>query len=290
MNMWDNAASNQDAGFAYIVLKTALSQFSKSPNELTPEELEKVNRQAKVQYKIQSCVLRSDEARDLSVPDSMIEASVNEVASRYDNKEAFIEDLQKGGMDLNTFQESIKRELHVETVMERVASKSVDVNDLDAKIFYHLHPDRFAKPETREVRHILITINEEYPENSEPKARERIERIYENLQHKPKKFNELAQKHSECPTAMHGGLLGKIKPGVLFPELDDIAFKLKKNQMSGIVKSEMGFHILKCDSILPPQKMSMSEALPKIKEYLKTKQQQKCQKFWLAQQLKNYDG
>jgi len=60
------------------------------------------------------------------------------------------------------------------------------------------------------------------------------------------KFADLALKHSECPTALQGGVLGIVPRGKLYPELDAVLFSLKVGAVSDIVESEIGFHLLLC--------------------------------------------
>lgn len=275
---------------SYLVLKTALLSYQKSPKELSSLELKRVQRQAQSQYKIESCVLSSKEALDISLPESLLESTIDDVIARYESKEAFYEDLDTNGVDYSSFYEAIKRELYSEVVMDRVASRAASVSDIDAKIYYHLHPDKFVKKERRKISHILVTVNEDYAENSLEAARERIEGVYQQLKNKPKKFADLALKYSECPTSVQKGQLGEVTPGMLYPELDEVAFTLKKGELSEVLRSEMGFHILKCEGIVPKQSVSSVEAMPKVKAFLEDKQRNNCKKHWLAQQLKQYNA
>ena len=70
-----------------------------------------------------------------------------------------------------------------------------------------------------------------------------MQEINAKLQKKPYKFAELALKHSECPTALQGGVLGIVPRGKLYPELDAVLFSIKAGEVSEIVESEIGFHL-----------------------------------------------
>lgn len=282
--------TTETSSMSYLILKTALLSYQKSPKELDSLELKRVQRQAQSQYKIESCVLSSKEALDVNLPDSLLESTLAEVIARYDSETAFYEDLESNGVEYASFYEAVKRELYVEVVMDRISSRAVNVSDIDAKIYYHLHPDKFVRKEKRKISHILITINDDYAENTFDAARQRIELVYQQLLNKPKKFADLALKYSECPTSVQKGQLGEVTKGMLYPELDEVAFTLKKGEISGILSSEMGFHIIKCEGIVPKQSVSANEAMPKVKAHLEEKQRNNCKKHWLAQQLKNYNS
>jgi peptidyl-prolyl cis-trans isomerase C len=89
-------------------------------------------------------------------------------------------------------------------------------------------------------------------------------------------------KHSECPTALHGGVLGKFPRGKLYPELDEVLFKLKLGEISDPVKSEIGFHVLLCMSIQKAENLSLAKATPKIRQLMTERARRICQRAWVA--------
>ena len=102
---------------------------------------------------------------------------------------------------------------------------------------------------------------------------------------KPKRFAEQAMKHSECPTAMQGGLLGKVPKGQLYPELDAVLFTMKAGEISEIVESPIGFHILYCEAVDQAGPVSFAEAKLKIKTKLEERRRRRCQRMWLNKLL-----
>jgi len=103
------------------------------------------------------------------------------------------------------------------------------------------------------------------------------------LQKEPGRFEEQALKHSECPTALDGGKLGDLPRGKLFPELDQALFELKAGEVSGVLESELGFHVLRCDAITEANILSMAEAKPHIRKLLEQKRKRVCQQAWVKQ-------
>ena len=102
------------------------------------------------------------------------------------------------------------------------------------------------------------------------------------LQKKPYKFADLALKHSECPTALQGGVLGIVPRGKLYPELDAVLFSLKVGAISDIVESEIGYHLLLCKQIQKAETLSLQKATPKIRQLMNDRSRQACQRAWLA--------
>ena len=142
------------------------------------------------------------------------------------------------------------------------------VSDADIEIFYLLHRRRLRSAETRELRHILITINDDYPDNRRPQAQSRLSAIRDALLAVPQDFAAAALQHSECPTALNGGLLGKVPRGSLYPELEPVAFALQAGELSTIAESPMGLHLLLCEAINAPRELSLAEASPFIRRQL----------------------
>ena len=167
--------------------------------------------------------------------------------------------------------------------MQRVGAKAPDINEIDLRLFYEMHSDRFEIPEARRARHILISINPEFQENTRSAALARAEALTAKLRARRNRFSDLARRFSECPTAMEGGKLGEVRRGTLYPELDDALFNLAEGDISEIVESELGFHILLCEKIKAGRRTPFSKAAPRIREILEARRRRNCQKAFLAQ-------
>lgn len=268
---------------AFLILRTALNLYQKSPTDLPAPELATVENQARLQYEIEALVLASPEAIEVIVPTSQLEMAVAEIQNHYTNEEQFQQDLVNHGMDLENFRQALYRQLRVETVLKRVGARAEPVNETDAKIYYYMHPDQFQQPELRTTRHILITINPEYPENTRRAARKRLFNIAIRLRRRPQTFAEQAKKHSECTTALEGGLLGAVSRGQLYPELDEALFSLQLHEISKIVESPLGFHLLLCEEIHPAGLISFEEATPDLLATLQERRREFYQNHWLQQ-------
>ncbi len=176
-------------------------------------------------------MLSTTEARDIIVPDSKVNSALEKVVARYADRDSFIQDLRKNGLDEDVLRSALHRELLFNAVMERVTASTPHISDIDIQIFYQLHKDRFTKPEKRKVRHILITVNDDYAENDRDSAYSRASAIAEKLKNNSSRFGALAKKHSECPTAVEGGRLGEVVRGTLYPELDSVLFNMQEGEI-----------------------------------------------------------
>jgi peptidyl-prolyl cis-trans isomerase C len=277
-----------DAGFglelAYLEFKLARSLYHKSVAVLTAEERREVRRVAVRQREIEARVLGTTDAVGVCVPPQTVDSAVHEIRQRYGDEAEFAADLAANGLSQAALEAALGRELAVEAVLEKVSAHAPAVSDTDAELFYRLHLDRFWRPERRRASHILVTINDLFEENRREAARARAEAIAARLAREAARFAEQAMKHSECPTALHGGMLGEYRRGRLFPALDVALFALREGELSGVVESPLGFHILRCDAILASGTIAFGEARERIRAMLADHRARSIQRDWLRQQ------
>lgn len=266
----------------YTLLRASLSLFKKPPSELENLQLRQVEIQARNEYEIETRVLNSPEALSVIVSEHELENAFAEVRDRFDEDEAFLAALEANHLSENGLKTALARQCKVNSIMERVAARAPKVNEVEVGIFYHSHPEKFRVPEQRTARHILISINPDYPENTRENARRRLEEIAETLKRKPHKFAALALKNSECPTAFRGGELGTVVEGKLYPELEAALFYLKEQEISPVVETEIGFHLIQCQKIIQAETLSLKKATPKIKQLMQERYRRNCQRTWLA--------
>jgi peptidyl-prolyl cis-trans isomerase C len=127
------------------------------------------------------------------------------------------------------------------------------------------------------VRHILLTFNDPKQKLKMLGQLELLRSTLENAE----KFGEAAQRHSQCPTAMSGGELGVVKRQQLYPELEDAAFALEPGQISEVLESPIGLHILRCDEILPSGTLAFPDVKASIIERLTDERRNDAQKAWI---------
>ncbi|WP_153110188.1 nitrogen fixation protein NifM [Propionivibrio limicola] len=266
----------------YLTLKLAQELFHKPPASLEPEERKRVDSVVARQVKIEQRILATPEAAQVVLPASSVEQAFAEIRARYESEDDFLADLEKSGLDQESLIASIERDLKFDAVLDRVASRAAEVSETDIEIFYHMHRDRFRRPENRTLRHILITINDTLHGSDRASARRKIDTVRTRLLKSPKRFAEQATRYSECPTAMNGGLLGAVQRGQLYPELEKAAFMLQSGEISRVIESPMGFHVMHCAAIESASETPLAAAREKIRAHLVDSRRRAAQKEWIA--------
>jgi peptidyl-prolyl cis-trans isomerase D len=153
--------------------------------------------------------------------------------------------------------------------------KSISLNEQDLKTYYEQNVERFSSREERRASHILITASKDAPAADRQKARERALALLEQLRKRPESFAELARQNSQDPgSAKAGGDLDFFGRGAMVKPFEDAAFALKKGELSDIVESDFGFHIIKLTDVKAPQRKPFEEVRAAMEADIKTQQAQ----------------
>lgn len=154
--------------------------------------------------------------------------------------------------------------------------KSLVLNEADLKTYYEQNQERLNGKEERRASHILI----ESPKSAAPEARQkakgRAQELLLAVQKAPESFAELAKKNSQdVGSAANGGDLDFFTRGAMLKPFEDAAFALKKGEISGVVESDYGYHIIKLTDIRTPKQRSFEEVRAEIEADLKKQQAQR---------------
>lgn len=261
----------------YLELKLAWELFQKAPDTLSEPERNRLSEIARNQDSIEHRILASAQAAHVMVPGTTLQSRIAEIRKRYPTEEEFTHDMERSGLTEATLAEAVERDLRVESILEMVASATPAVSAVDAEIYYRLHPEAFDRPESRRLRHILITFNND---QEKAKGTAQLESLRSTLK-TAEKFGNAALRHSQCPTAMEGGKLGIVKRKQLYAELEPAAFALATGGISAVLESPVGLHILRCDEILPSGMLPFAEVRAHIIERLTDKRRREAQRDWI---------
>jgi peptidyl-prolyl cis-trans isomerase D len=161
-----------------------------------------------------------------------------------------------------------KRNLDMLVVSEAKVSQQVTVPEAELRKYYEANKDQYRTPERVQVRHILLKTTD-VPAAEIPKIQARAEDILKQLKGGAD-FAALAKKDSQDPgSAAKGGDLGWIVRGQTVPAFESVAFSLPVNQLSGVVKTEYGFHILQVTAKEQAHLKTFDEVKDEIADSLK---------------------
>jgi len=180
-------------------------------------------------------------------------------------RQIILEQAKKDGVDkdkeVSDRMEDLRKRLIVETYLKKKVEKEAQISDQEMKKFYDENKDKFKAGDQVKASHILV--------KSEKEASDILAQLKGGA-----KFEDLAKKFSTDSTASKGGDLGWFPKGAMVPEFDKVAFSLKEGEMSGIVKTQFGFHIIKVTGKRPAGITPFEEVKEQIKSNLLPAKQQ----------------
>ena len=154
----------------------------------------------------------------------------------------------------------------------------IEVGSDESHKFYEEHQADFSRPEQRQASHILINVATSAPQAEQDAARAKAEKLLAQVKQNPAKFAGLAKQFSQDPgSAPKGGDLGLFGRGMMVKPFEEAAFSLKQGEISELVKSDFGYHIIKVTAIKPARVVSFDEARESIVN--KLRQQKAGEKF-----------
>ncbi|HEY3048165.1 MAG TPA: SurA N-terminal domain-containing protein [Polaromonas sp.] len=161
--------------------------------------------------------------------------------------------------------------LDVDTV-----KKSITINEADLKTYYEQNAQRLSGAEERRASHILIASPKAAPAADREKAKAKAQELLAVVKKSPDTFADAARKNSQDPgSAPSGGDLDFFARGAMVKPFEDVAFAMKKGDISDVVESEFGYHIIKLTDIKAPKQRSFEEMKPELEADLKKQQAQK---------------
>lgn len=199
------------------------------------------------------------------------------------------EDKLKKYYNQNMQEFQVKEQAKVEYVrfsIEDLLSKA-EVGIDQVRKYYAEHQGEFGTPEERRAAHILISVPANATQAQQDAAKSKSEQLLQQVRKNPAKFSELAKQNSQDPgSATNGGDLGFFGRGAMVKPFDDAAFSLKPGEISGLVKSDFGYHIIKLIAIKPVK----ASAFEEVREGIANKLRQQKAADLFAEQAEKFSN
>ena len=151
--------------------------------------------------------------------------------------------MQREGITLDAYRNDIRDQLMRMKLIRRDIKAKVAVTDEEIGEYYRKHREDYEGKEAVRIRQILLLLPKEENPAAKEKLRADADAIHKRLLN-GEPFELLAAKFSQGPAAAEGGDIGYIEKGMIHAEVEDAAFRLPLNQISGVIESSVGFHII----------------------------------------------
>lgn len=219
--------------------------------------------------------------RNLEVTDELLNQQLSYFYQQYGGEENLKALLEKQGVDLNDIIENMKVDLQGQLAAKAEIDEKLNLTDEDLQAFYDANKESIKIDETFRASHILVKTEEEG-------AKEKAENLLAELNNGAD-FAELAKENSACPSGQSGGDLNFFGKGQMVPEFETAVIDLDVDQISGLVETQFGFHIIKKTDHQEARVLTFEEAKNQIKDVVSKEKSQAIMKEFITSLRGKYE-
>jgi peptidyl-prolyl cis-trans isomerase C len=219
-------------------------------------------------------LVQEAKTRKVVVPDAEIDAQIAQIRSQFQTDAQFQQALAMQKMTIEAMREDARSEIGVDKLVEGEIGAKIAVKPEAVTDFYQKNPDKFQQGARVRASHILIAVPQNADAATKLQAKTKAEALLKEIK-AGKDFATAAKENSQdTGSAPNGGDLGYFEKGQMVPPFEAAAFALKPGEMSDLVESPFGYHIIKVADNQPARVVPLEEAKPQIEQYLTAQNRQ----------------
>lgn len=214
------------------------------------------------------------QARGMGATEAEVGQQIAAIKARFPSEEEYGKALAAQGWTPETLRQEVQENLTIQKFLENEVVSKVTVTEEAQKKFYDENLDRMRQPEQIRVSHILVQVDDGATAEEKEAARKKAAGLRERAK-AGEDFAALAREHSDDPGSKDkGGELPWISPGSTVPGFDEAAFALQPGEVSAVVETSFGFHIIKAHERQAASTTPFDTVKERIGEVLKQQQVQ----------------
>jgi len=212
---------------------------------------------------------QASKKKGVKVEGKAVDAELANLKKRFPGDKEFKEALKRSGTSEAELKGQMQKNLAIQKLIDQDFAAKATVTAEEAKEFYEKNKEKFKQPEQAKASHILIEVKPDAPEADKKAARAKIEGLLKKAK-AGDDFAKLAQENSQCPSSAKGGDLGYFAKGQMVPPFETAAFGLKVGEVSGIVETQFGYHIIKLTDKKAESQVAFDTAKEQIMQRMKS--------------------
>ncbi len=215
----------------------------------------------------QELLYQDAEKKGITVSEKDVTAQLAGIKKQFKDDAEYQNALKSQGITEKFLKSDIKMNIALNSYIDKTFKPQVVITDKEDAAFYGSNPQYFSQPEKIRASHILIKVPKDADAAAKAAARKKIEDVQKRLK-KGEKFSDLARTVSEGPSSKNGGDLGYFGRGQMVKPFEDAAFALKKGEVSSIVETQFGYHIIKLTDRKPAGLVPYDQVKKQIHDHL----------------------
>ncbi len=197
-----------------------------------------------------------------------VDSQLENIKKGFGSEQEFQKVLKERGIELKDLREDVKKGVYINAYLEKdIFSKLSPATEDEKKKEYDSNKDKLNVPDEVKASHILIKVSEKATPEEKKAAKDKIDALRARLM-SGEDFAKLAKENSEDGSAANGGDLGYFKKGDMVKPFEDAAFGMDKDQMSPVVETQFGYHIIKVTDKKAAHTLTYEEVSKDIEKFL----------------------
>jgi len=260
------------------------SQFGVKMNMLSGEKKDQYRKIILHRMVDKILILDQGKKKNIDVSKEDVQKELDSVKQKFPDEKAFQNLLAQKNVTEDDVKEMIRENLLIKKIMDDITSSVSEVSDADVKKYYDENQDKLKQAAQVKASHILLKVDEDASEEDAEKVKKKIEEIREKIK-SGGDFAKLAEEFSDCPSGKRaGGDLGWFGKGQMVPPFEKAAFAMKPGELSDIVKTRFGYHIIKLTDKKEEGVPKLEEMSDDIKEELSMQNKSESFSSWLEKE------
>jgi peptidyl-prolyl cis-trans isomerase C len=213
-------------------------------------------------------IYQESQKKGITIDEAAVDEQMKKWKGRFSSEAEFKSWLSKENLSEAAIESRFKRNMAIQQFIDKEFVQRITVSDEESKTYYDSNPDLFKQPEQVRARHILIKVDSGVDESQKVQARKKMEKIQEKVR-KGEDFAALAKESSEGPSSARGGDLGYFRRGQMAKSFEEAAFTLRPGEVSDIVETEFGYHVIKVIDKKPETTIAYDDIKDRLEKHLK---------------------
>jgi peptidyl-prolyl cis-trans isomerase C len=222
----------------------------------------------------------------IKIDEQKIDEQLAAIKKRFPSEAEFKTALSKMNLTEDEVQMQISRGLAIRALIEQQIASKIVITDAETKAYYDGNSQMFKQPAQVKASHILIKVDAGADDAKKMEARKKIETVQQKIK-AGGDFAELAKEYSEGPSNTRGGDLGFFRRGQMVKPFEDAAFAMQANEVSEIIETRFGYHIIKVYEIKPDQTQAYADVKDKLGQRMKQEKIEKDATQYIGQLKKD---
>lgn len=249
-------------------MQRAKSQLARTGKTMNESQLADVKKQVLQTLINRELLYQESQKKGIKVDNKEVDKQFDALRKRFPNEKAFNAVLKREKLTEADLKSQLRKGLAIQQFVETNFVQKVKIPQQEVKDFYKNNPNMFKNPEQVKASHILIKVDAKADPSKKDQAYKKIKEIQKKLKD-GQDFATLAKEYSEGPSNVKGGDLGYFRRGQMVKPFESVAFSLKPGEVSDIVETRFGYHLIKLVDKKPESTVSYAEAEKNITQYLK---------------------